>query len=216
MGIGDKNLKENSIKHPRYINIAIDVAEKIANEEFAEDQKIKGRSTLAGGYNVSPETIRKAMTLLAELDVVQIFPNSGVIIKSKDKATDFLNKFSSKENLLSIREKIKKLIFDRNILNLEIDNNIDLILENFTQLKNIELIKHYEYEIRKGSPIIDKTISDLKFWQNTGATIVGVLRNNETLISVGPYFSFLANDTIIFVGTDDVKLRVQNFCNFLK
>ncbi|MDD3436951.1 MAG: TrkA C-terminal domain-containing protein [Candidatus Gastranaerophilales bacterium] len=214
--MGDKNLKENSIKHSRYINIAIDVAEKIANEEFVENQKIKGRSTLAGGYNVSPETIRKAMTLLAELDVVQIFPNSGVIIKSKDKATDFLNKFSSKENLLSIREKIKKLIFDRNILNLEIDNNIDLILENFTQLKNIELIKHYEYEIKKNSPLINKTISDLKFWQNTGATIVGVLRNNETLISVGPYFSFLANDKILFVGTDDIKLRVQNFCNSLK
>ncbi len=202
-------------KHPRYINIAIDVAEKIANEEFVEDQKIKGRSTLAGGYNVSPETIRKAMTLLAELDVVQIFPNSGIIIKSKDKATDFLNKFSSKENLLSIREKIKKLIYDRNILNLEIDNNIDLILENFTQLKNIELIKHYEYEIKKNSPIINKNICDLRFWQNTGATIVGVLRKNETLISVGPYFSFLANDTIIFVGTEDVKLRVQNFCNSL-
>ena len=207
---------ENSIKHPRYINIAIDVAEKIANEEFVEDQKIKGRSTLAGGYNVSPETIRKAMTLLAELNVVQIFPNSGVIIKSKDKAINFLNKFSSKENLLSIREKIKKLIYERNLLNLEIDNNIDLILENFTQLKNIDVIKHYEYEIKKNSPVIDKTICDLKFWQNTSATIVGVLRNNEMLISVGPYFSFLANDVIIFVGTEDVKLRVQNFCNALK
>lgn len=201
----------NKIKHPRYINIAIDVAEKVANEEFIETQKIKGRSTLAGGYNVSPETIRKAMTLLADLDVVQICPNSGIIIKSKDKATDFLNKFSSKENLLSIREKIKKLIFDRNILNLEIDNNIDLILENFTQLKNIELIKHYEYEVKKDSPIIGKTISELRFWRNTGATIIGVLRNKETLISVGPYFSFLAGDSIIFVGTDDVKLRVQNF-----
>lgn len=203
---------ENKIKHPRYINIAIDVAEKIANGEFTEDEKVKGRSTLAGGYNVSPETIRKAMTLLAELNVVQIFPNSGVIIKSKDNAINFLNKFSSKETLLSIRGKIKQLIYERNILNLEIDNNIDLILENFTQLRNIDVIKHYEYEIKKNSNLIDKTVSELKFWQNTGATIVGVLRNNEMLISVGPYFSFLVNDVIIFVGTDDVKLRVQNFC----
>ena len=208
-------MSSNNIKHPRYINIAIDVAERIANEEFIEEQKIKGRSTLAGGYNVSPETIRKAMTLLSELDVVQIFPNSGVIIKSKDKAIEFLNKFSSKENLFAIREKIKKLIYDRNILNLEIDNNIDLILENFTQLKNIELIKHYEYEVRKNSTLINKTISELKFWQNTGATIVGVIRNNEVLISVGPLFSFLSNDIIIFVGTEDIKLRVQNFCDSL-
>lgn len=203
----------NQTKHPRYINIAIDVAEKISNGEFLPEQKIKGRSTLAGGYNVSPETIRKAMTLLAELDVVQIFPNSGVIIKSKDKAIDFLRKFSSKENLLAIRERIKKLIYERNLLNLEIDNNIDMVLENFTQLKNIDIIKHYEYEIQKNSPIIEKTVAESKFWQNTGATILGVLRNNEMLISVGPYFSFAENDVIFFVGTEDVKIRVRNFCS---
>ena len=46
--------------------------------------------------------------------------------------------------------------------------------------------------------------------------IISVLRNNEMLISVGPYFSFLAKDVIIFVGTEDVKIRVQNFCNSLK
>lgn len=204
-----------SVKQSRYINIAIDIAEKIVNEEFLEEQKIKGRSTLASGYNVSPETIRKAMVLLADLDVVQIIPNSGIIIKSKDKAINFLNKFSSKENLLTIREKIKKLIYDRNLLNLEIDNNIDLILENFTQLKNIELIKHYEYKIEAGSPLIEKSIRELKFWQNTGATVIGVLRNNETLVSVGPYFSFLENDVIIFVGTEGIKFKVQNFCKSL-
>jgi K+/H+ antiporter YhaU regulatory subunit KhtT len=203
------------IKHPRYINIAIDVAEKISKGEFLENQKIKGRSTLAGGYNVSPETIRKAMTLLAELDVVQIFPNSGIIIKSKDKAIDFLNKFSSKENLLSIREKIKRLIYDRNLLNLEIDNNIDMILENFTQLKNFEMIKYYEYLVEKDSIFINKTISDLKFWQNTGATIVGLLRQNQMFISVGPNFQFSLNDIIFFVGTNEVKLRVQNFAKYV-
>lgn len=203
------------MRHPRYINIAIDIAEKITNEEFLEGQKIKGRSTLAGAYNVSPETIRKAMTLLAELNVVEIFSNSGTIIKSKEKASEFLNKFSSKENLLSIREKIKQLIYERNVLNLEIDNNIDSILENFTLLKNIEVIKYYEYEVPSNSKIIGKTICELKFWQNTGATIIGVSKNKEILVSVGPYFSFSKDDVLFFVGTEDVKLRVQNFCRDL-
>lgn len=201
------------LKHPRYINIAIDIAEKIVQNEFVEEQKIKGRSTLAGGYNVSPETIRKALTLLVEFNVVQVLPNSGVVVKSKKNATSFLNQFSSKENLLSIRAEIKQLIFERNILNLEIDKNIDSILENFTQLKNIDIIKHYEHQIKDNCHLIDKSVQDSKFWQNTGATIVGIMRNNDTLVSVGPLFSFCADDTIIFVGNDDVKLRVQNFCN---
>lgn len=201
------------LKHPRYISIAIDIAEKIVHDEFVEEQRIKGRSTLAGGYNVSPETVRKALTLLAELAVVQVLPNSGVVVKSKKNAIDFLNKFSSKENLLSIREKIKQLIYERNVLNLEIDNNIDLILENFTQLKNIDIIKHYDYQIINGCHLIGCSVQESKFWQNTGATIIGIIRNNDTLVSVGPHFSFLQNDIIIFVGTEDVKLRVKNFCD---
>lgn len=200
------------IKHPRYINIAIDIAERIVQDEFYENQKIKGRSTLSGDYNVSPETIRKALTLLAELDVVQVFPNSGVVIKAKKNAVDFLNKFSSKENLLAIRSRIKQLIYERNILNLEIDNNIDAILENFTQLKNIDFIKHYECFIKEGSYIIGKTVRELKFWEKTGATIIGVIRDNDILVSVGPEFIFLPNDVIIFVGNNDVKLQVQTFC----
>lgn len=206
---------EHSIKQPRYVNIAIDVAEKIAIGEFVENQKLKGRSTLASNYNVSPETIRRAMTLLADLDVIKILPNSGIVINPKDKAIDFIDKFSSKENLMSIREKIKKLIHERNLLNLEIDNNIDSILENFTQLKNIGRIKHLEYEIKPNSPIVNKTIMETRFWHNTGATIIGAVRDNELLVSVGPYFLFTPNDLIIFVGTDDVKRRVEKFCNSL-
>lgn len=198
-------------RKPRYVNIAIDIAEKIINGEYQEGQKIKGRSTLASGYNVSPETIRKSLTMLSELDVVNVFPNSGAVVNSKDKAMNFLNKFLSKENLLSIRGRIKKIINERNLLNLEIDNNIDLILENFTQLKNIELIKHYEIEIPQGSSLLDKSISSLKFWHNTGATIIGVLRDNELIVSPNPETFFCANDIIIFVGNDEIKLRVNKF-----
>lgn len=206
---------EQAIKQPRYVNIAIDVAEKIANGDFVENEKIKGRSTLASNYNVSPETIRRAMTLLADLDVIKILPNSGIVISQKNNAIDFINKFSSKENLMSIREKIKKLIYERNLLNLEIDNNIDSILENFTQLKNIGRIKHFEYEIKSDCPLANKTITETRFWHNTGATIIGAVRNNEVFVSVGPYFLFTPNDVIIFVGIDDVKLRVEKFCTAL-
>lgn len=202
---------ESSAHHPRYIAIALSVAERITQGEFEEQQKIKGRSTLAGEYNVSPETIRRSMALLADLNVIEILPNSGILVKSRDKAFDFLNKFSSRENLLSIRTKIKQLIGERNELNKKIDNNIDLILESFTQLKNIAVIKHYECVLTQDCNIIGKTISELHFWQNTGATIIGVMRNNELLISPGPYFAFTLNDVIIFVGTEDTKQSVKNF-----
>ena len=49
---------------PRYEQIAVDIASKVANGEYKIGAKLYGRSTLGGQYNVSPETIRRAMALL--------------------------------------------------------------------------------------------------------------------------------------------------------
>lgn len=50
----------------KYIKIAVDIATCIARGEYREGQKILGRSSLAGRYNVSPETIRRALAVLEE------------------------------------------------------------------------------------------------------------------------------------------------------
>jgi len=201
----------NHEQHPRYVRISIDVANRIVSEDFKENQKIKGRSTLAGEYNVSPETIRRAMALLSDMEVVEVLHNSGVIIKSKEKALEFLSKFSSKENIDYLRSDLNKLIAGRNKINGEIQEKIDLILEQSFIFKTSKIIQQHEYQIEKGSWIIGKMISEVKFWQNTGATILGVKKGKEILVSPGPYFAFEEGEIIIFVGNDNVYIRVENF-----
>ena len=201
----------NHEQHPRYVRISIDVANRIVSEDFKENQKIKGRSTLAGEYNVSPETIRRAMALLSDMEVVEVLHNSGVIIKSKEKALEFLSKFSSKENIDYLRSDLNKLIAGRNKINNEIQEKIDLILEQSFIFKTSKIIQQHEYQIEKGSWIIGKMISEVKFWQNTGATILGVKKGKEIIVSPGPYFAFEEGENIIFVGNDNVYMRVENF-----
>ncbi|OGH96546.1 MAG: hypothetical protein A2039_00530 [Candidatus Melainabacteria bacterium GWA2_34_9] len=201
----------NHEQHPRYVRISIDVANRIVSEDFKENQKIKGRSTLAGEYNVSPETIRRAMALLSDMEVVEVLHNSGVIIKSKEKALEFLSKFSSKENIDYLRSDLNKLISGRNKINDEIQEKIDLILEQSFIFKTSKIIQQHEYQIEKGSWIIGKMISEVKFWQNTGATILGVKKGKEIIVSPGPYFAFEEGENIIFVGNDNVYMRVENF-----
>ena len=201
----------NHEQHPRYVRISIDVANRIVSEDFKENQKIKGRSTLAGEYNVSPETIRRAMALLSDMEVVEVLHNSGVIIKSKEKALEFLSKFSSRENIDYLRSDLNKLISGRNKINDEIQEKIDLILEQSFIFKTSKIIQQHEYQIEKGSWIIGKMISEVKFWQNTGATILGVKKGKEIIVSPGPYFAFEEGENIIFVGNDNVYMRVENF-----
>ena len=97
------------IEMPRYIKIAVDVAMRIRKGELPEGLKLRGRSILASEYNVSPETIRKSMKLLDDTGVVEVNKGSGVIVKSKDKAYDFINGFKDKESIGMIIKTVMKM-----------------------------------------------------------------------------------------------------------
>ena len=58
----------------QYLQIALDLATRIAQGELTEGSRIYGRSVLASEYGVSPETIRKALRLLADMKVVDVKP----------------------------------------------------------------------------------------------------------------------------------------------
>ena len=66
----------------QYLQIALDLATRIAQGELAEGSRIYGRSVLASEYGVSPETIRKALRLLADMKVVDVKPQSGAVAVS--------------------------------------------------------------------------------------------------------------------------------------
>ena len=61
----------------QYTRIAISLAERIASGQLKEGDKISGRSKLSPEYNVSPETIRRALRLLADMKVVEVKEQSG-------------------------------------------------------------------------------------------------------------------------------------------
>ena len=95
---------------PVYQQIAIDLATKISNGKYLPGERISGRSTMAGQYNVSPETIRRAVCILEDAGVVEILPQSGVKILSQQKAVEFVNKFRDVEALTAIKNRILELL----------------------------------------------------------------------------------------------------------
>ena len=69
-----------------YHSIALDLAQRIINEEFPIGAKISGRSLLAGHYNVSSETIRKSVALLKDANVVSVSQGREVVVLSVEEA----------------------------------------------------------------------------------------------------------------------------------
>jgi K+/H+ antiporter YhaU regulatory subunit KhtT len=197
------------IEMPIYAKIALDIAGRIYHEEFKENERIKGRSTLAGEYNVSPETIRRAVNLLEDMKVVSVSHGKGIKVLSKKNAFSFLDRFQDKENLLTLKKELIEMMKQK----MEIESKMLKVLDKFidytARLKHSNVFNPIEYEIGPESRLIGKTINETKFWQNTGATIIGIRRDGYLILSPGPYAAFQEKDIILLIGEMGVLDRIK-------
>ena len=198
-------------KTPNYIKIAVDIAHRIINNEFLEGEKITGRTTLVSIYNVSPETIRRSLALLKDMDVVTVNEKSGIIINNKNSAKEFLYKFKTKSDFTNLNNETFDLIKMRKEIDNKLEKNITSIIEFATQLRNVGSIIPFENIVKKDSVAVGKSIGELNFWHNTKATIIAVKRDGDLFLSPGPYFIINTDDIIVYVGDDSVLENVKNY-----
>lgn len=201
---------ENSVT-PRYQKIALDIANAIYKGQYIEGERLYGRSTLAGTYNVSPETIRRAIKLLEDVGVVESSKGSGITIISKEKAFKYINKFKNIESVTSYKAILASQFMKKNELESEILETIDVIIERTSRLSNTTSITPLELEVSEKCRLIGKTVGEVSFWQHTGATIVGIKHGGNTILSPGPYATFKSGDILLVIGDETVYEAVKIF-----
>ncbi|OPL09611.1 MAG: hypothetical protein AVO33_06260 [delta proteobacterium ML8_F1] len=204
-------IKEKSM--PRYARIAMDIAEAIVSEEYSVGTKISGRSNLAGKYQVSPETIRKAIALLKDYEVVSSSPKSGIRILNAKNASDFIRDIASTNDNESLRDDIKELLREKNRLDQKINDHIDRFLEISHRPKHIASFYPFELPLGKNALLVNQTISESRFWYHTGATILMVKRRGKATLSPGPDFKFKPHDVLVFICNSEDYGRTRNFIN---
>lgn len=203
-------MKEKIVK-PVYQKIAIDIASRIADGEFLVGEKLHGRSTLAGKYNVSPETIRRAVFLLQDTRIVSVSQGSGIIVESAEKAKAFISKFQNVDSISALREDFSRILKEKEQLDLELKKSFETLLDYTVRFKPSNPFTPMEFTIPAGSNLVGKTVGETHFWQHTGATVIAVRRNGEVILSPGPYITFNAQDVFIIIGDEDAYARVRHF-----
>lgn len=201
-------------KTARYEKIAVDIAYSIINDEWKIGEIIKGRSTLSGKYSVSPETIRRALKLLEELLVVEVIEKKGILIKSKIAADAFIKEHQSKDRILSLREDISRMTAEKRAIEDAVLSSLDNVIEQALIMKHVGIIHPLEVKVLENSPLIGKSIGEIRFWEHTGATIIGINRTGQLLLSPGPKLVFFIGDIIFYVGnTSEHSDRIEKFVN---
>ncbi|APM40074.1 GntR family transcriptional regulator [Clostridium kluyveri] len=199
------------VMKPVYQKIAIDIANRIVAGDFSIGDKLYGRSSLASHYNVSPETIRRAMILLNDMDIVEVTKGSGIIVKSVDNCLKFIGKFKDIDSMNFLKKEMLELLDEKNILEKKIEGVLNELIDYSNRFTSTNSFIPFEFKIYKGFNIIGKTISECRFWQNTFATIIGIRRRGNLILSPGPYAVFEEEDVFIAIGDEASYYRIKKF-----
>ncbi|WP_313631129.1 GntR family transcriptional regulator [Enterococcus devriesei] len=195
---------------PRYQQVAVEIAERIADNRYRVGEKIHARSTLASNFNVSPETARKAINVLVDLDIMEVRHGSGAYVLSREKAKVYFEKYQDVQSAQEIKNDIQTSIENQKQ---ELNNMTQLLDQLFAQTKrvhNVAPFVPYELTLTEAAEHLEQTVNELNIWHETGATIIAIQQKEQLLLSPGPYAKICAGDTLFFVGNELVLQRMQH------
>jgi K+/H+ antiporter YhaU regulatory subunit KhtT len=205
------NEKKKKITRPKYQQIAVDIAQRIVEKRYEEGEKLHARSTLASNFSVSPETARKAINVLVDLEIMEVRHGSGAYVASREKAQQFLAQFKDVQTM----QEIKVDLIDSVKRQQEELNNFTGLLDHLVaqtkKVHNMTPFLPYELLLTEQAQHLEQSISELNVWHETGATVVAIQQAEQLLLSPGPYAKFSAGNTIYFVGSEVVLQRMNNF-----
>lgn len=196
---------------PKYQQVALDISERIAEDRYPVGTKLHARSTLANTFSVSPETARKAVNVLVDLEIVESKHGSGVTVASKNKAISFLEQYKNVQSIQQINSDIYQSIDkQRHELN-QISTLINNLAIQTKKMHHESIFVPFELNLTEQAHHLNKSVSELNLWHETAATVIGIAHQDNILLSPGPYAKFSVNDTIYFVGDEFSKQRMTNF-----
>jgi len=191
-----------TVAPPQYLRIAQDLARRIAKGELEEGSRIYGRSLMASEYSVSPETIRRALRLLADMKVLEVKPQSGVVVLSADSARRYMENFEENAGAKALRQQVQELMAEYETLGRQLSETVEaLVKSRNTFAASDQPLPNYELPVPPDSPVLGKSIGALQFWQSTGGTIVAIRRGQSVILSPGPYAQLYAGDVVVLVGS---------------
>ncbi len=111
-----------------------------------------------------------------------------------------------------MREEIVKLMEEKQALEKQVLERLDSVIEQAMLLRNIGIIFPLELKIPEKSHLVGKTIGEVRFWNHTGATIIGINRSGHLYLSPGPKMVFFPNDIILYLGSDaEISEKVAKY-----
>lgn len=200
-------MRRDAVGRARYEEIAQDLAQRIADGDLPEGSRVLGRSALAGQYQVSPETIRRAVAILAERSIVQSVAGSGIRVLSRYAAMEYLDSQQTRTTLEEGARELRALLRQRDEINARIEAALDRIMSHATgalSTRNVE-----EVVIKKGAWVAGRSLVEIQLRSCTGATVAALTRGEVDYFSPPADMLLQPGDVVTLVGAEAQRARAK-------
>lgn len=202
---------KKQLVRPLYQQVAIKLAQAIAEGTFEQGQQVNARSTIADRYAVSAETARRAVQVLVDLEIMTSRHGSGTFVASQNKAKNFLEQYDNIESINSMKDDLIESVRRQEKEFQRFTSLLDEVIEKTKQSQVINPLAPFELHLNKDAQHLGKSVAELNLWQATGATVVAISHNEKLYVSPGPYVFLEENNILYFVGNEYVLQRMINF-----
>jgi DNA-binding transcriptional regulator YhcF (GntR family) len=200
---------------PIYERVAYEIAIQIANGKYTEGAKIKGRSLASTQFNVSTETMRKALNVLQDHGVLVIKEQSGAEVRSKANALAYCEVFKDEVAIKNSFQSFHALLDESKSIQTRIKKELLRIQKKYDINHSSTPIRTFDYQLSEIHPLVGRTIESINFYQQTGATLYGIV-GTLTLSSPSKEYVFQSFDILYFSGDETVMQRTTDYLNRLK
>ncbi len=198
----EKDMEKRASRMPKeaaYKKIARDIARKITTGEYEVGSKLRGRSVLASAYNVSSETVRKAIVQLSHYEVVIVKQSSGIYITSKENAEVFLKDHEKQKEELQVYDKMSELLKEMGGIREEMVDQMTTIRENVGKTRTAAY-RIFSLFISVNELKVFETIRDLDFIEKERGLVIGIKRDLGDIVMPEKNVKLMENDRIYFSG----------------
>lgn len=187
----------------------MDLAKRISQNEFQVGDKLHARSKLASYYNVSPETARKAVTVLVDLDIVKVKHGSGFTVASTTLAREFVEQYHDVQSIGDLKAMLEDSMIRQQEELSFFAGALNQLLTQTDNFYTTNPLNPFHVKVTEDCRYLNETVADINLWQQTTATLIAINRENELFVSPGPYAQLLVDDLLYFVGNDLSNQQVE-------
>lgn len=195
-------------KEPRYQKIAYEIAKRIVAYQFKEGEKLRGRSMLASEYEVSSETIRKAMRLLTNIGVVEVRARSGIYVLSHQAATLYLEQYKKRNEVHRMFTDTQELLKETRRNHRMLEKHVETLLES--SKSDVFPFDYFTIKLTNEDHNLGETVKSLDFWNQTHGLVLAIEHEGHLYQAPNPNIPLEADMTLYVLGNDYVKKTTES------